>query len=207
MSLGRDKKTCVEISSKRCLLPGSLHGQYEARVMFYHNDVIKWKHFPLHWSPMKSSHKGQWLGALMFSLICAWINGWVNNREAGDLRRHCSHYDVIVMIINRPAKLQSRCTNWSLAVAPYVLNGLSNFRKKKRPPFWQTIFSIAFAWMKVIKFRFKFHWNMFLWVQFTISQPWYYLNQYWPDSKKHKYGTRGRWVEGNIIIQCAVLSV
>ena len=29
-------------------------------------------------------HKGQWRVALMFSLICAWINGWVNNREAGD---------------------------------------------------------------------------------------------------------------------------
>ena len=29
--------------------------------------------------------------ALMFSLICAWINGWVNNREAGDLRRHRSY--------------------------------------------------------------------------------------------------------------------
>ena len=27
----------------------------------------------------------------------AWINGWVNNREAGDLRRHRTHYDVIVM--------------------------------------------------------------------------------------------------------------
>ena len=26
--------------------------------------------------------------ALVSSLICAWINGWVNNREAGDLRRH-----------------------------------------------------------------------------------------------------------------------
>ena len=26
-------------------------------------------------------------------LICAWINGWVNNREAGDLRRHRTHYD------------------------------------------------------------------------------------------------------------------
>ena len=26
-----------------------------------------------------------------------WINGWVNNREAGDLRRHRAHYDVIVM--------------------------------------------------------------------------------------------------------------
>ena len=32
----------------------------------------------------------------MFSLICAWIKGWVNNREAGDLRRHRAHYDVIV---------------------------------------------------------------------------------------------------------------
>ena len=42
-------------------------------------------------------HTGQWRGALMFSLICAWINGWVNNREAGDLRCYRAHYDVIVM--------------------------------------------------------------------------------------------------------------
>ena len=41
--------------------------------------------------------KVQWRGALMFSLICAWINGWINSREAGDLRRHRAHYDVIVM--------------------------------------------------------------------------------------------------------------
>ena len=41
--------------------------------------------------------KGQWRGALMFSLICTWINGWVNNREAGDLRRRSAYYDVIVM--------------------------------------------------------------------------------------------------------------
>ena len=44
-----------------------------------------------------SSHKGQWRGALMFSLICARINGWINNGEAGDLRRYRVHYDVIVM--------------------------------------------------------------------------------------------------------------
>ena len=31
-------------------------------------------------------------------LIRAWINGWVNNGEAGDLRRHGTHYDVIVMV-------------------------------------------------------------------------------------------------------------
>ena len=33
------------------------------------------------------------------SLICAWINGWVNNREAGDLRHHRAHYDVTVMLV------------------------------------------------------------------------------------------------------------
>ena len=72
---------------------------------FYHDDVIKWKHFPRYWpfvwgfhrSPVNSPHKGQWRGALMFSFICAWINGWINNREAVDLRRHRAHYDVIVM--------------------------------------------------------------------------------------------------------------
>ena len=60
----------------------------------WYDDVIKWKHFPLHWP---SPHKGQWRGALMFALFCAWINGWVNNREADDLRRHRAHYDVTVM--------------------------------------------------------------------------------------------------------------
>ena len=51
----------------------------------------------IHRSPVNSPHKGQWRGALMFSLICVWINGWVNNREAGDLRRYRAHYDVTVM--------------------------------------------------------------------------------------------------------------
>ena len=70
-----------------------------------HDDVIKWKHFPRSWlfvrgiyrSPVNYPHKGQWRGTLMFSLICTWINGWVNNREVGDLRRHRAHYDVTVM--------------------------------------------------------------------------------------------------------------
>ena len=70
----------------------------------YHEDIIKWKHFPRYWpfvrgfhrSPVNSPHKGQWRGALMFSLIC--INGWVNNGEAGDLRRYRAHYDVTVIL-------------------------------------------------------------------------------------------------------------
>ena len=74
-------------------------------VVLIHDDVIKWKHFPRYWpfvrgihrSPINSPHKGQWRGALMFSLICAWINSWVNNRDAGDLRRHHAHYNVTGM--------------------------------------------------------------------------------------------------------------
>ena len=50
----------------------------------------------IHRSPVNSPHKGQWRGALIFYLICVWINGWVNNREAGDLRRYRAHYDVSV---------------------------------------------------------------------------------------------------------------
>ena len=72
----------------------------------FHDDIIKWKHFPRNWpfvrgihrSPVNSLHEGQWRWALMFSLICTRINGWVNNREAGDLRRHRAHYDAIVML-------------------------------------------------------------------------------------------------------------
>ena len=45
-------------------------------------------------SPMDSHHKGQWRGALIFSLICAWINGWVSNRDDGDLKRHRARYGV-----------------------------------------------------------------------------------------------------------------
>ena len=75
-----------------------------------HDDVIKWKHFPRYWPfvrgihrlPVNSPNTGKWHGALMFSVICAWINSWVNNREAGDLRRHRAHYDVIVMIRIKP---------------------------------------------------------------------------------------------------------
>ena len=58
----------------------------------FHDDVIKRKHFPRYWtfvrgihrSPVNSPHKGQW-------------RQWVNNREAGDLRRNPALYDVIVM--------------------------------------------------------------------------------------------------------------
>ena len=74
-------------------------------VFLYHDDVIKWKLFPRYWPfvrgihrlPVTSPHRGQWRGALMFSFIFAWTNGWVNNREAGDLGHHRAYHDLIVM--------------------------------------------------------------------------------------------------------------
>ena len=74
--------------------------------ILYHDDVIKWKHFPRYWPfvreihrwPVNSPHKGQWRRALMFLLSCFRIYGWANNREAGDLRRLLAHYDVTVMM-------------------------------------------------------------------------------------------------------------
>ena len=55
--------------------------------------------------PVNSSRKGQWRGALMFTLIWAPINGWVNNCEAGELRRYRAHYDVIVMTSQKTTEL------------------------------------------------------------------------------------------------------
>ena len=60
-------------------------------------DVIKWKHFPPYWS-----HKGQWRRALMFSFLCAWINGWetIMRQVIWDVIAP-THHDVTVMIMNK----------------------------------------------------------------------------------------------------------
>ena len=49
------------------------------------------------WIPRtKSSNAEFWC-----FLVSAWMNGWVNNREIGDLRRQHAHYDVTIMIDTR----------------------------------------------------------------------------------------------------------
>ena len=77
-------------------------GARRSVFMATHDDVINSRHFPRYWPfvreihrwPVSCPHKGHRRGALMFSLICSWINASVNNREAGDLRRHRAHYDI-----------------------------------------------------------------------------------------------------------------
>ena len=97
------------------------------------DDVIRWKHFPRYWPfvrgihrwPVTSPCKGQWRGALVFSLICAWINDWVNSREAGDSRRHQAQYDVTVMwqksgIKNQDCLIQQKCLSKDIETISYV---------------------------------------------------------------------------------------
>ena len=67
----------------------------------------------IHRLPVDSPHKGQWRGALMFSLIFAWTNGRANNRDAGDLRRHRAHYYVTVMFTGTREILRVPQQHWN----------------------------------------------------------------------------------------------
>ena len=95
------------------------------RQSVWYDDVIKWVHFPRYWSfvrgihrsPVDSPHKGQWRGAWMFSLLCAW-NGWANNRDACDLRHHCAYFDVTVMSFFLHSKYVY-VTNMSMMDSPH----------------------------------------------------------------------------------------
>ena len=69
------------------------------RKLWIRDDVIKWKHFPRYWSivrgihhpPVNYPHKGQWRGALMFSLFCGWTYDMpVIWAPPHSLWRHCS---------------------------------------------------------------------------------------------------------------------
>ena len=86
----------------------------------------------------ESPHKGQWRRPLMFSLICVWINGWVNNRETGDLRHYRAHYDVILMSTIG----QSHCLNQWKNILKHVPSG--PFRK-------------IFLWYMALKCIFTYH--------------------------------------------------
>ena len=92
----RKRQSSASLAFVRGIRRGPVNSPHKwpvTRKMFPFDDVI-----------MPSPHlvcyssKDQWCGALMSSLICAWINGWVNNGEAGDLRCHCAHYDITVVV-------------------------------------------------------------------------------------------------------------
>ena len=103
----------------------------------HHDDVIKCKHFTCYWlyvrgirqSLVNSPHKGQWRGALMFSLIYAWTSGRANNRDACDLRRHHAHYGVTVMKESTPPCLPwgKTSTTWTTFVSRNDTNYIQGY--------------------------------------------------------------------------------
>ena len=111
---------CTVRTAGKLLAAVAVQGACE--IVYVHDDAIKWKHFPRHWpfvrgihrSAVNPPHKGQWRGALMFSLMRAWTDGWANHRDAGDLRHHRAHYAVTLML-----RLW-RTENVVLASTPYV---------------------------------------------------------------------------------------
>ena len=72
-------------------------------------------------SPVNSPRKVQWRRALMFSLICAKMTGWVNNRKAGDLRRHRAHYDGTVMCMAFGAATKCQQLRWNLNCLTFIV--------------------------------------------------------------------------------------
>ena len=84
-----------------------------------HYEVIKWKHFPCNWPFVRGIHR-----PVMRSFDVFFDCISINNREAGDLRRHRGHYDVNVMVINDlglKINLVSWCTKWFIKrVLPFI---------------------------------------------------------------------------------------
>ena len=158
--------TCEKISFRKYM---RLHGTINRK---WHDDVIKWRHFPRYWpfvrgihrSPVNFPHKGQWRGALMFSLIYVWISGWVNSLEAGDLRRYRSHYDVIVMESSPGPQftVSGYFSHIQTVTTQIILQGeLTHWGPEKMDAISQTTLSCAFCWMKILEFRLKCHWKLF----------------------------------------------
>ena len=123
---------------------------------------------------VKSPHKGQWRGALMFSLICAWINDWVNNREAGHFRRHRGHYDVNVMTA---ISVFCPCILTVIYTSLYdVLNTQNSILLWHFEPD-QHIISISFIWKSSI--RQSLCWIFFSICITNVKTPVRHLGQCW----------------------------
>ena len=141
-------------------------------------------------------------------MICVWINGWVNNREAGDLERCRAHYEVSVMLflfepdseinwftywyVTQSCSLQCLQMAWQpLRGVPSEQTWLSQWGRNKIATIYQTTFSNAFSGIKMYEFRLIFHWSLFLGFELTIFQHWFgwwlgadqatsqYVDQWW----------------------------
>ena len=168
---------CISLNKNYCISLRILLLEYILReaenvrirhkCLGYHDDVIKQIDFPRYWTfvkgiyrlPVDSPHKGQWRGALMFSLMCAWTNRWVNNRDASDLRRHRAHCNVIAMMRNA-----HHC------ISTWIIEA-----RTKWSTFYRHRFKLMF-WEKIPIFFIKISFRVLLGAEQTTNN---YMNQRW----------------------------
>ena len=128
-------------------------------VVMDHDDFIKWKYFPRYWPFVRGIHRSRWIPHTKASDAELWcfiwsarIYSWVNNWEAGDLRRHCTHFDVNVM---QKAVYHIRPLEWLLLAWIYpkmvlmvTLSSLLAFLERTSPVTWgflsETVSSVWF---------------------------------------------------------------
>ena len=140
-----------------------------------HDDVIKWEHFPRYLPFVRVIH---W--CLMSSLICTWTSGWANNWDTSDLRYHCAHYDITLMIqwclnhqwfncliknlfsltIKKIWNLHILCEGHPLLTGGFPLQWASNV-------ILFACYGISWKWIAgnyILLIWFNFCWRSFLWI-------------------------------------------
>ena len=117
-----------------------------------------------------------------------------------------------------PAKRESGLTQWQQTNTCFMAEALSvreplltHWGQDKMAASFQTTLSNAFSWMKMLEFRLKFHWSLFIRIQLTIFQHWFiwwlgadqatshYLNQWWLDYWCIYASSRPQWVNERTI--------
>ena len=124
---------------------------WDTSIWNNHGDVIKMETYSallalcaggIHLSPVNSCYEDQWRGALMSYLICAWTNGWVNNRDAGELRSHRPHYDLTIMTLlcffirwkNKPVRSERNREDIATRLHNYSKSGQNGTRGQNGTP-------------------------------------------------------------------------
>ena len=82
------------------------------------------------------------------------------------------HLSALLRNITEYSKLREELSKTGIEFTAWITY-LTHWGQDKMAAISQTTFSNAFSWMKICRFRLRFHWSLFLWVQLIISQYWF----------------------------------
>ena len=96
----------------------------------------------IRWSPVDSPHNGQWHGALMLSLLCAWINYWINSGNTCHLRCHNVHVTSLLwqkFFSDQTYNKNSYGAEWYDNIDSWFVQVPMKFMYRQKRTFFQTI--------------------------------------------------------------------